>query len=50
MEFQFPPEPEHLRSLRRHLRTKLDELGVNGDVADNMLLVIDEIVTRVALT
>ena len=46
MEFRFPPEPEHLRSLRRHLRTKLDELGVHGDMADSVLLVLDEIVTN----
>jgi anti-sigma regulatory factor (Ser/Thr protein kinase) len=46
LEFRFPPELEHLRCLRRHLRTKLDELGVSADAADNVLLVVDEVVTN----
>lgn len=46
LEFQFPPDPEHLRSLRQHLRSKLNDLGVIGEVADNVVLIIDEIVTN----
>ena len=46
LEFRFPPEPEHLRALRSQLRDKLAEFGVPEDLADNVLLVTDEIVSN----
>jgi len=46
LEFRFPPALEHLRSLRRHLRQKLQESHVSVETADSVILVLDEIVTN----
>lgn len=46
LEFVFPPDAEHLRTLRHHLRRKLVELAVFGELADSVVLVVDEIVTN----
>ncbi len=46
LEFRFPPALEHLRSLRKHLREKLEESQIAIEVADSVVLVLDEIVTN----
>jgi len=44
--YRFPPDVEHLRTLRSHLRHKLRLLGVPKDRAETVILVLDEIVTN----
>ncbi len=46
LEFVFAPRPARLRALRRQLRRQLDQLGVGDETADDVLLVVDEIVTN----
>ena len=44
LEYPFPPDVEHLRTLRSHLRHKLRLLGVSKERAEVVILVLDEIV------
>ncbi|MEM7202357.1 MAG: ATP-binding protein [Planctomycetota bacterium] len=46
IEFDFPPQPRFLRSLRNQLRHALGERGVAEDTTDVVLLVVDEIVSN----
>ena len=46
LEFEFPPEPERLRWLRETLREELQRIAVSSDVANTVVLVVDEIVSN----
>lgn len=45
-EFCFPPEPEHLRAMRRLVRQRLGKDGVGDHAIEMLLLVLDEIVSN----
>ena len=45
-EFALPPEPEHLRALRRWMRHKLARVGVDADQVDSAILVVDEMISN----
>jgi anti-sigma regulatory factor (Ser/Thr protein kinase) len=46
MEFRFPPDHGHLRTLRKEVRTGLQGSGVSRARIDMVLLVLDEIVSN----
>lgn len=46
LEFRFPPDPEHLRILRQHVRSKLEGLAIEEDTVNNVVLVVDEMVAN----
>jgi anti-sigma regulatory factor (Ser/Thr protein kinase) len=46
MEFRFPPEPRHLRVLRRKVRRALEREGIVGSPVDRLVLVLDEMVSN----
>lgn len=46
LQFRFPPTPRHLRVLRRTVRRELEEHGHPPSTVDDVVLVLDELVTN----